>query len=257
MSEHKSFVLSDWTVVEDNCSMRYIRHTDPNDIRNRVAFIEKTPRIRVGAYRDSPFIDSINWMYGDKSYYGDPASQVWCDDQLHLLGWPVYGEMDILHRLKWCYEWFTLASHRAVIRFSDDDVIRGVRRACLPSWAALAGAFAMTTRYEEGNIFILRTWSGAIQHKFLCQIKNHEPVFWIAGRNHAWFIRLDSDGIKDVSMDAETREYLCREMLLMRYQNQTYVHPELDTTRVDEYRAVVSGIAKTGTDLDAFLQQAK
>lgn len=37
--------LSAW-VMQDHCSLRYVLGTDKAEIGNRVAFIEKTPRVR-------------------------------------------------------------------------------------------------------------------------------------------------------------------------------------------------------------------
>mgnify|MGYP003656018820 CR=1 FL=1 len=90
--------LSDWIVVEDYCALRIIKNSDPEKIENRVAFIEKTPRIRVGEFtnRDEDF---KNWEQGDKGsggsgdhealgQYGfDPDSRAWCDEELIKLGY--------------------------------------------------------------------------------------------------------------------------------------------------------------------------
>jgi hypothetical protein len=40
--------LSDWIVVDEYCATRVIEGTDPDVVANRVAFIEKTPRVCVG-----------------------------------------------------------------------------------------------------------------------------------------------------------------------------------------------------------------
>lgn len=256
MSEHKSLVLSDWTVVEDNCSMRYIRHTDPNDIRNRVAFIEKTPRIRVGAYRDSPFIDSINWMYGDKSYYGDPASQVWCDDQLFILGWEVYDDSAVITRTQRAYFWLLEIAGYARVEI-DPDVITSIQRDRLPTWQALADALAEAVSYEDGKVYIIRTWSGAIRHNVLCQIKDGKPVFWFAGRKNAWLVRIDLEGTKDFGDSNDTRVFMCRELLWMGRRHQTHFHPDFDFAHGEEYRQTVAGIVRTHAELTAFLNQAK
>lgn len=67
--------------------MRYLAGTDPLQVRNRVAFIEKTPRIRVGPYT-SESEDSKNWFPGYKGDNGwDAVSQGWCDQHLLTLGY--------------------------------------------------------------------------------------------------------------------------------------------------------------------------
>lgn len=56
--------VSEW-IDEDHCSMRIIAGADPTNIANRVAFIEKTLRVRI-----LPFTnwreDCYNWIEGPK-----------------------------------------------------------------------------------------------------------------------------------------------------------------------------------------------
>lgn len=86
--------LSNWMPDPDysHCSMRIIEGTDARDIRNRVAFIEKTPRIRVTPYDTGvpEFEDWKKWHSGFKGDDGwDEVSRGWCDQQLLSLGYVV------------------------------------------------------------------------------------------------------------------------------------------------------------------------
>ena len=82
------FKLSEWTMY-DHCSFRYIEGTDPNKIENRVAFIEKTPRVRVKPFEIKD--DWKGWMQGPKGH--DPElgkyqpSRDWCDAELIKMGY--------------------------------------------------------------------------------------------------------------------------------------------------------------------------
>lgn len=96
MSKFKE--LSDWIMLE-HCATRIKVGGDVNDISDRVAFIEKTPRVRVSKYyygveskNDNGVIGQKNdaWIFGPKgsSDYGiDLESREWCDNMLKLLGW--------------------------------------------------------------------------------------------------------------------------------------------------------------------------
>lgn len=81
--------LGPW-INEDHCSMRCIEGTDPEVIANRVAFIEKTPRVRVARAVD-PFEDWKGWHEGEKGCGHEcgqyAPSREWCDEQLKLLGY--------------------------------------------------------------------------------------------------------------------------------------------------------------------------
>lgn len=84
--------LSAW-VRDEHCCYRYILGTDPLDIKNRVAFIEKTPRIRAGTTATE---DYKNWIQGnkgtgcsgdddaekEKAYGFYQPSRNWCDFML-------------------------------------------------------------------------------------------------------------------------------------------------------------------------------
>jgi hypothetical protein len=83
--------VSPWTPVPGAkyCSMRFIEGTDPKDVANRVAFIEKTPRVRAQPFNNLTD-DGHNWHYGYKGDGGwDTSSQGWCDAQLMALGYDV------------------------------------------------------------------------------------------------------------------------------------------------------------------------
>lgn len=92
--------VSNW-INEDGCAYRYLVGKDPQDVRNRVAFIEKTPRVRI---RSAHYIDQgltcvpapryqgehdwLNWAEGYKGDGpNDPESRKWCDDALKLFGY--------------------------------------------------------------------------------------------------------------------------------------------------------------------------
>ena len=64
------------------CFMRIVEGSDPLIIQNRVAFIEKTPRIR---------ISSTEWKYGNKGCGQElgsfQPSRDWCDNELLRLGY--------------------------------------------------------------------------------------------------------------------------------------------------------------------------
>lgn len=84
-------LLTPWTAVPEApyCAMRYVQGTDPKVIANRVAFIEKTPRVRIQACQDVGE-DWRNWHCGWKGEDGwDPVAQGWCDTHLLALGYEV------------------------------------------------------------------------------------------------------------------------------------------------------------------------
>lgn len=83
--------LTDWIIIDGYCATKVLEGTDPNNVENRVAFIEKTPRIKIGE----------EWVQGDKGsggaytdnheelgQYGfDSESRKWCDEELLKLGY--------------------------------------------------------------------------------------------------------------------------------------------------------------------------
>lgn len=95
--------LSPWTIYDGYCAFRYIIGTDPEVIANRVAFIEKTPRVRIRPWnsRDEDAHDHLNWESGPKgsgcsgdfdpkqegAYGFDQSSRDWCDKKLRHMGY--------------------------------------------------------------------------------------------------------------------------------------------------------------------------
>lgn len=103
--------LSKWIVVDGYCATRVFFDTDPADVRNRLAFIEKAPRVKltVGKYGIENEIKnnvsccgaprSSAWIFGPKgsggsgdaekegNYGFNSESRKWCDDILILLGY--------------------------------------------------------------------------------------------------------------------------------------------------------------------------
>jgi hypothetical protein len=109
--------LSAWITIHDYCATRVIEGTDPNQIENRVAFIEKTPRVRIRAedhqlLEDLPDFQEGNiylspertqWYSGpkgsggsdpegDQCYGFDPESREWCEGVLLHLGYELLKE---------------------------------------------------------------------------------------------------------------------------------------------------------------------
>jgi hypothetical protein len=79
--------LTDWMPVPgaEYCSMRCLVGTDPANVANRVAFIEKTPRVRVAPFTNERD-DWKNWEQGPKGcapeYGAHQPSRDWCDRRL-------------------------------------------------------------------------------------------------------------------------------------------------------------------------------
>lgn len=99
-SEELFVTLSDWTLVEETCWTRYRLPGSPTCIEDRVAFIEKTPRVRVSSSQYSVEvsksgmargIDADAWISAPhlKGPQGEDVEerQAWCDELLKLLGW--------------------------------------------------------------------------------------------------------------------------------------------------------------------------
>lgn len=100
-----------WVVIDGYCAAAVLIGDDPLDADKRVAFIEKTPRIRVPTLGD--YVDftgqcwraavSLNgqfWLYGPRGRGGDsateagvngfyPPSREWCQRMLQQLGYDV------------------------------------------------------------------------------------------------------------------------------------------------------------------------
>lgn len=85
-------ILSKWIVVDDFCATRVLEGTDPSDEKNRIAFIEKTPRVQVypEEWLTGPKGTGGAWNedHQDLGQYGfDQESRDWCDSQLIELGY--------------------------------------------------------------------------------------------------------------------------------------------------------------------------
>lgn len=86
--------LTEW-IDEEHCSYRALPDTDHTDVANRVAFIEKTPRIRIARYDPEvgDIFDGEKWLSGPKGCspeYGKyQSSRDWCDAALRGLGYDV------------------------------------------------------------------------------------------------------------------------------------------------------------------------
>lgn len=90
--------LTPWIVISEYCAMRCIEGSDISNVENRVAFIEKTPRVRIQPFTVED--DYLNWEQGEKGEGGPnghlpenelygfyPPSREWCDDRLRELGY--------------------------------------------------------------------------------------------------------------------------------------------------------------------------
>lgn len=92
--------VSDWIVEDGYCALRALEGSDPEDVNNRIAFIEKTPRIRTKWTSDAINHQS-NWSEGPKGAGGNieddgetiygfyPPSRAWCDAELTKSGFIV------------------------------------------------------------------------------------------------------------------------------------------------------------------------
>ena len=86
--------LSDWIPAPESpeCYMRIYNDTDPRNIANRVAFIEKTPRVRIASFT-TVHTDFNNWEYGCKGSEDElgsyQPSRDWCDEKLVGLGYQI------------------------------------------------------------------------------------------------------------------------------------------------------------------------
>lgn len=89
--------LTPWITVYGHCATRCLINTDINEIKNRVAFIEKSARIRVAPFTNESD-DFKNWKSGprgsgggnpeiDFTYGFDRDSRKWCDEELKKLGY--------------------------------------------------------------------------------------------------------------------------------------------------------------------------
>ena len=77
-----------WHVVEDGAGACLVKvDGDPNVVADRVAFIEKTPRIRIRMFTNRSD-DWLNWA--QRSFKGDGVDDIesreWCENALVLFG---------------------------------------------------------------------------------------------------------------------------------------------------------------------------
>lgn len=96
--------LTKWVVTDCGCGVyRALEGTDGNEIANRVAFIEKTPRVRIREYRlgedrgtyedggeyiERRWPEFLDWYCGPKgSGPNDSESRAWCDRMLIAMGY--------------------------------------------------------------------------------------------------------------------------------------------------------------------------
>lgn len=82
-----------WMQLDGHGQGRVILGGDPDNVFDRVAFIEKTPRVRIragGYLRYPPYgekdADGLNWAAGFGSGPG-PETRAWCDLMLIALGY--------------------------------------------------------------------------------------------------------------------------------------------------------------------------
>lgn len=94
--------ITNW-VFEEDCAYRHYVGTDGTKPENRVALIEKTPRVRIreyhlgverGRWRDGEewierrWPEHLDWCYGLKGDGPhDPESLAWCDGMLKAIGY--------------------------------------------------------------------------------------------------------------------------------------------------------------------------
>lgn len=96
--------LSGWIVVDGYCATRIIEGGDFKNVADRVAFIEKTPRVRIAPHSTE---DWINWESGPKgdggcleadgeTIYGFyQPSRDWCDEKLVEMGYELQKGIDM------------------------------------------------------------------------------------------------------------------------------------------------------------------
>lgn len=112
-------VLSPWIIVDKYYATRIVKGGDVDCIADRVAFIEKSPRIRVKA---APNRNDIcepldHWWYGAKREDGfDKESRMWADEKLIELGYVLTEDVYRVYR----YEIFD-ANGRPILLLVDES----------------------------------------------------------------------------------------------------------------------------------------
>ena len=80
--------LSDWIMIE-HCATRIIKNGDVTKISDRVAFIEKTPRVKI--HSPKPTIGShgvmINTEEDEETHCGATHAKYFIGGQMHLDEW--------------------------------------------------------------------------------------------------------------------------------------------------------------------------
>jgi hypothetical protein len=94
-----------WKSVEGLASVRLLLGKD-DAVENRVAFIEKTPRVRIRSMPGTDHAlsrasalraDYLNWVEGPKgSGPEDEVSRLWCDNMLRLLGYELVDTEELM-----------------------------------------------------------------------------------------------------------------------------------------------------------------
>lgn len=91
--------ISEWMVLDGHGAGRVLLGTDPTKIENRVAFIEKTPRVRIRdmSHTQDNYGRSNDWLnWAESTCKGDdandPESREWCDRMLAMLGYEFTDE---------------------------------------------------------------------------------------------------------------------------------------------------------------------
>lgn len=100
-----------WQTVDGYCAVRVREGGNVDKIEDRVAFIEKTPRVRIREWHFTPeHQDFLNWAQGPKGQGGggDPEKEAlygfyqpsrdWCDAMLRLLGYELADAEEDPHR---------------------------------------------------------------------------------------------------------------------------------------------------------------
>ena len=85
--------LSNW-IIKNHCAYRLLNNNCEDTVKNRMCFIEKTPRVKIESNKQCKdngiVIEEDCWLYGPEgsSDYGlDKDSRNWCDSMLKLLGY--------------------------------------------------------------------------------------------------------------------------------------------------------------------------
>lgn len=83
----KGTKVGPWVEVE-NAAYRAVKGFDANRVENRVAFIEKWPRVRILPAFGDLFYDRLNWYSnGSRGGYKSQSGRDWCDQQLLRMGY--------------------------------------------------------------------------------------------------------------------------------------------------------------------------